>query len=222
MEEHLRPHPASVKVGTNLKIKKKFANRTDAFTYAFNDKSYVDFDIYNILKKPTVDRSGVCKAISTSKKPVVFFLCYDVGDNKYVNLFIRHIVCCVAFPSADKVRILFFDMRDLCDISKKHQEHIEEEIGRKCGKKVVLENASCLSNKCIYLQKFKGDYEVGWCIAWALFFLDKAITSDPTLVHNINNIKHFYKHVYSILSKANSNRPIEEWYVKSYQEVSQN
>jgi hypothetical protein len=222
MEEHLRPHPARVLVKTNLKIKNKFAKRTDAFTYAFNKKSYVDFDIYNILKKPTVDRSHVCEAISTSKKPVVFFLCYDVGENKYVNLFIRHVVCCVAFPHHDNVRILFFDMRNLCDISKKHQEHIEHEISRKCAKKVILENASCLGNECIYLQHFKDKYEIGWCIAWALFFLDKAITQDPTFVEDNRNIKKMYKHIYNILSKANSNRPIEEWYVKSYSEVSQN
>jgi hypothetical protein len=216
MEEHLRPHPAKVKVGTNLKIKNKFANN-DAFTYAFNKKSYVDFDIYNILGNPSVDRSNVCELMNTSSKPVVFFLCYDVGDNKYVNLFIRHIVCCVAFPTKDEVRILFFDMRNLCDISKKHQEHIEKEIEKKCKKKVILENASCFSGECIYLQKFKGDYEVGWCVAWALFFLSKL---DPSLMAK-DHIEKLYKHVYSILSKANSNRPIEEWYVKSYSEVSQ-
>ena len=108
-------------------------------------------------------------------------------------------------------------MRNLCDISKKHQEHIEKEIEKKCKKKVILENASCFSGKCLYLQKFKGDYEVGWCIAWALFFLSKL---DPSLMTK-DHIEKLYKHVYSILSKAKSNRPIEEWYVKSYSEVSQ-
>lgn len=217
MEEHLRPHPAEVKVGTNLKIKNKFAT-SNAFTYAFNNRSYVDFDIYNILGNPSVDRSNVCKMLKTSKKPVVFFLCYDVGDNKYVNLFIRHIVCCVAFPSDQEVRILFFDMRNLCDISKKHQEHIEKEIEKKCGIRVLLENASCFGGKCLYLQKFKGDYEIGWCIAWALFFLSKL---DAEHIKK-DDIQSLYKHVYSILSNAKSNRPIEEWYVKSYSEVSLN
>jgi hypothetical protein len=206
-----------VKVGTNLKIKNKFATN-NAFTYAFNNRSYVDFDIYNILGNPSVDRSNVCKMLKTSKKPVVFFLCYDVGDNKYVNLFIRHIVCCVAFPSDQEVRILFFDMRNLCDISKKHQEHIEKEIEKKCGIRVLLENASCFGGKCLYLQKFKGDYEIGWCIAWALFFLSKL---DAERIKK-DDIQSLYKHVYSILSNAKSNRPIEEWYIKSYSEVSLN
>jgi hypothetical protein len=126
-------------------------------------------------------------------------------------------VCCVALPSRDKVRILFFDMRNLCDISEKHQQHIEKEIEKKCSKKVILENASCFSGKCLYLQKFKDKYEVGWCIAWALFFLSKL---DQDLITK-DNIQKFYKHIYSILSKAKSNRPIEEWYVKSYSEVYQ-
>lgn len=217
MEEHLRPHPAEVKSGTNLKLKLKFANK-DAFTYAFNKRTYVDFDIYNILNKPSVDRSNVCETLHTSNKPVVFFLCYDVGYNKHVDLFIRHIVCCVAFPSKDEVRILFFDMRNLCDISKKHQEHIEKEIERKCRKKVILENASCFGEKCIYLQEFKDKYEVGWCIAWALFFLSKL---DYNRMQK-DDIQQMYEHVYSILSNAKSNRPIEEWYVKSYSEVFQN
>ena len=217
MEEHLRPHPAQVKVGTNVRIKNKFATN-NAFAYAFNNRSYVDFDIYNILGKPSVDRSNVCEMLKTSNKPVVFFLCYDVGDNKYVNLFIRHIVCCVAFPSNDEVRILFFDMRNLCDISKKHQEHIEKEIEKKCGIRVLLENASCFGGKCLYLQKFKGDYEVGWCIAWALFFLSKL--KSGTLSEQKEHTQNLYTYVYSILSNAKSNRPIEEWYIKSYSEVS--
>jgi hypothetical protein len=109
-------------------------------------------------------------------------------------------------------------MRNLCDISKKHQEHIEKEIEKKCGIRVLLENASCFGGKCLYLQKFKGDYEIGWCIAWALFFLSKL---DAERIKK-DDIQSLYKHVYSILSNAKSNRPIEEWYIKSYSEVSLN
>jgi hypothetical protein len=215
MVEHLRPHPASVPVRSNVALKEKFASSNDAFTYAFNKRGYTDFDIYNILKKPTVDRSGVGHAIATSTKPVVFFLCYDVGYSKVLNLFIRHIVCCVA-KGKD---VIFFDMRDLCDIAPEHQRRIEHELERKSGVTgIKLHNASCFGGKCIYLQRFKGEDELGWCIAWALYFL-QWITQHG--VPTESSVKKLYTHINKALIHHKSNHPIEEWYVKSYQSLEQ-
>ena len=217
---HLRPHPAFVKASVNLNIKKTFKQRTDKYTYAFNERTYVDFDIYNILKKPTVDRSGVCAHLKSSSKPVVFFMCYDVGNNTHLRMFIRHVVCCVAFPSEDTVKILFFDMRNLCDISPKHQELIETEISRKCGKTIELINASCLRSECIYLQKFKGDDEVGWCVGWALYFLN-ILTSplfrgkyvaDMTEFQYKLHISKLYEKIHAYMASEKSNHLIEKWY----------
>ncbi len=217
---HLRPHPATVKSSINLKIKKLFASKTDKYTYALNDRTYVDFDIYNIDKKPTIDRSGVCRLIRTSTKPVVFFMCYDVGYNPTLEVFIRHIVCCVAFPG-DTVKILFFDMRDLCDISPKHQELIETEISKKCGKPINLINASCLGSECIYLQKFKGEDEIGWCIAWALYFLNMLTSplfrgkyvADMNEAQYKLHIGKLYAKIHSHMADSKSNHFIEKWYI---------
>ena len=214
--QHLRPHPTTVKAGINLTLKKNSASKLpDKYTYAFNNRGYVDFDIYNILKKPTVDRSGVGLAIRTSTKPVVFFMCYDVGYNSILKLFVRHIVCCVS----ENQKVLFFDMRNLCDISPEHQKVIEREISAKSGTPVELINASCVGKKCTYLQKFKGDDELGWCIAWALFFLETVVTDNGFADLDISQKKKytdkFYRNVYATLSKEKSNRPIEEWYIKS-------
>ena len=220
---HLRPHPASVKSSINLKIKKLFASRTDKYTFALNERTYVDFDIYNIDKKPTIDRSGVCNLIRTSAKPVVFLMCYDVGNNPKLGLFIRHVVCCVAFPG-ETTKILFFDMRDLCDISPKHQEVIETEISRKCKKPVELINASCLGSECIYLQKFKGDNEVGWCVAWALYFMNMLTSplfrgkyvADMNEAQYKLHISNLYTKIYGILSEQKSNHLIEKWYISQF------
>jgi hypothetical protein len=212
---HLRPHPASVPVKANVKLKQDFAKDSSAFTYAFNTRGYTDFDIYNLLGKPSVDRSGVGLAIATSTKPVVFFLCYDVGYDKTLNLFIRHIVCCVA-KGKD---ILFFDMRDLCDIAPEHQKRIERELERKSGiSGLKLHNASCFGDSCIYLQRFKGKDELGWCIAWALYFLQWLTEHGPPTEQSV---KKLYTHLNSILKSRQSNSPIEEWYVKSYQSLEQ-
>lgn len=225
--EHLRPHPAAVNVQTNLKIKKLFASRTDKYTYAFNSRSYVDFDIYNVFKEPTVDRSHVCELISTSDKPVVFFLCYDVGYNTTLKVFIRHIVCCVAFPSTHVVKILFFDMRNLCDISPKHQTLIEDEISSRCKKPVDLINAACISKECVYLQKFKGEHEIGWCVAWALFFLENAISkplfrgkylADMTEEQYVKHIGNMYKKIHTAMKRSKTNHFIERWYVSHFGE----
>lgn len=222
-QEHLRPHPAAVPPTKNLQIKKLFASRTDKYTYAFNSRSYVDFDVYNVSKRPTIDRSGVCKLIATSAKPVVFFMCYDVGDDPVLQAFIRHIVCCVAFPG-ERTKILFFDMRDLYDISPKHQELIETEISRKCGRPVDLINASCLSGKCLYLQSFKSRTEVGWCIAWALYFLNVLTKplfrgkyiADMTEAQYSLHVKNLYTTIYRHLSTEKSNKLIERWYVQIF------
>jgi hypothetical protein len=213
--KHLRPHPADVPVKENLKIKQIFSMNDDAFTYAQNNRGYTDFDVYNILQKPTVDRSNVGHLMRTSTKPVVFFLCYDVGYNKVVNLFIRHIVCCVAHGKD----VLFFDMRNLCDISEKHQKLIEKELEKKSGLEGIrLHNASCFGDECIYLQRFKGEDEVGWCIAWALFFLSWL---NEHGVPTKQSVKHLYMCINKKLEKLKSNYPIEQWYVTTFQALKQ-
>jgi hypothetical protein len=154
-------------------------------------------------------------------------MCYDVGYSSILKLFIRHIVCCVAFPE-DTVKILFFDMRDLCDISPKHQKLMETEISRKCGKPVELINASCLGSECIYLQKFKGDDEVGWCVAWALYFLN-IITAplfrgkylaDMGILQQKLHVHRLYEKIYGMLSEAKSNHMIEKWYISQLSSIS--
>jgi hypothetical protein len=208
--DHLRPHPTEVSAAKIKKLKNALST-SDSFLYVGNSRTYADFEIYNELGHPTIDHSGVGKAIRESAKPVVFFLTYDVGYNNKLKRFIRHIVCCVALHKKD---ILFFDMRDLCDISPKHQKLIEKELGRKSGIQTLkLVNASCFG-ECIYLQRFKGDYEMGWCIAWALFFLEK-LSRMGTVTRA--KVKSLYKKIDGTLEKEKSNRFIEEWFIKSVQ-----
>jgi len=205
-------HPTAVPPKTNQTLKQLFASRTDKYTYAFAPKGYTDFDVYNITGTPTVDRGGVGRALATSDKPVVFFLCYDVGYDPNVDRFIRHIVCCVAFGST----VVFFDMRNLCDISPDHQALLEKELARKSGLPTIkLVNASCLGDSCTYLQRFKSKKEIGWCIAWALFFLN-TITEAPypglSLARFTTATKKLYRSIDATLEKRQSNGFIEEWY----------
>lgn len=218
---HLRPHPTEVSESKNLEIKRAFSKRCPKYTYALNPHSYVDFEIFNIHKHSTIDRSRVGKLLATSKKPVVFFLCYDVGFFPEVDTFIRHVVCCVGFPGG---RVVCFDMRNLADISKHHQKTIEHELSERAGIPIHIVNAACLS-KCTYLQRFKDKYEIGWCIAWALFFLDMAVTSplkngvflaDMTPAEQDRNLDSMYKLVDSMLMETRTNRLIEEWYVQIF------
>ena len=207
--EHLRPHPTKIPIYKTLKMKQHFSSKSNHYTYAFNKKDYVDFNVYNKLKYETEDLSNVGELLRTSIKPVVFFLTYDVGPKK--DTYVRHIVCCVA----NKKEILFFDMRDLSDISPKHQKFIEKELEKASGLEgIKLVNAACLSDHCIYLQRFKGKKEHGWCIAWSLYFLNK-IVHDPIPSQKQAYLKKLYKHINDELEKNESNMFIEEWYVKS-------
>lgn len=214
--EHLRPHPSNVPPHANLKIKNIFASRTPAYHYAFNNNGYTDFDVYNILGTATVDRSNVGLALRTSTKPVVFFLCYDVGQDKKLDMFIRHVVCCVAFGPT----VYFLDMRDLADISPSHKKYIEKELERKSGVSgIQLVNAACFTGQCVYLQRFKDKQEVGWCIAWALYFLD-SITGRYKLAHARDKKKYLsnlYRNINTILSASETNLPIEMWYSATLQ-----
>jgi len=224
---HLRPHPTQVARYKNAFLKHQLAERTSKYTYAFNDTNYCDFNVFNIHKKPSADLSGVGNALRTSKKPVVFFLTYDVGFNRKIGIFIRHIVCCVAYPSARKTPILFFEMRNLRDISPGHQQFIEKEIETLCDvPEVSLINLAC-QDKCIYLQRFKSEYEIGWCVAWSLFFLDfitksheKEYLPDMTMNRQLKLLAELYRDVDKTLGDEESNQPIERWYtnlLKSYQ-----
>jgi hypothetical protein len=206
---HLRPHPTEVDNKIIIALKYNIAKLTNAYTYAFNKKDYADFDTFNITGQPSVDHSNVGDKLRTSKKPVVFFMCYDVGPNKILGEFIRHIVCCIAYPSKKETRILFFDMRNLADISKHHKKFLEKEIEKVCGcapvKLINLGNST-------YLQRFKGENEMGWCIAWSLFFLNATVTQKFDISRE-TELKNFYKLIDSQLKKTNSNALIEEWFL---------
>lgn len=214
----MRPHPTEVPASQQLKLKQFFASRTNSYEYAFNPTDYIDFEIFNITKRRTKDNSHVGKALSASTKPVVFFLTYEVGYDKVLKKFIQHVVCCVAFGK----NILFFDMRDLCDISKRHQQRIESELERASGLfGIHLHNACYTGNEYVYLQRFKPETEVGWCIAWALFFLN-TITTRPLLSRIADRKKYvidLYKSIDTILDHEQSNHPIERWYLKSLESL---
>jgi len=215
--EHLRPHPAYVPVRINIRLKQLFAQRTSRYTYAFNTRTYTDFEIFNITGDATIDHSHVGDALRTSTKPVVFFLCYDVGHDPRLKLFIRHIVCCVAFGR----EILFFDMRNLAGIDPHHQRHIETELERKSGVSGIrLVNAACLTHRCIYLQRYKG-HELGWCVAWAMYFLNQ-ITHRPVSHENaLHYAKTLYKKINDTLTHDRTNMLIEAWYIKWYTRINQ-
>jgi len=205
-------HPSAVPVWKNRMLKHFFANNS-AYTYAFNPTTYMDFDIYNIGGHPSVDRSGVGHAIRTSNKPVVFFLGYDVGPDTYNKLFIRHVVCCIAYGGD----VMFLDMRNLNDISKTLQSMIEKSLSKSAGIPVSIVNAACLSGSCKYLQRFKDRHAVGWCIAWALFFLNNITNAHAPI--DKKYIRNLYASVDKTLDDAHTNTPIEEWYLKFYRSL---
>jgi len=220
--KHLRPHPTQVSTKVNNRLKKKISEQSDKYRYAFNKKDYADFEVFNITGGASVDHSNLKTALSRHDKPVVFFMTYDVGPSKVLKTFIRHIVCCVAFPSSKETRILFFDMRDLADISPHHKKFIEKEIERLCDcAPVRLVNLG----KNTYLQRFKGDTEMGWCIGWALFFLNTAIArplvddqylADLTPHKQESELKKLYKVIDDQLKSEKSNHLIEKWYLNAY------
>ena len=167
--EHLRPHPTEVSEEKNIQKKFDFKRRTHKYLFAFDPDDYCDFEIFNITGEKTRVYPGTCAALRYSEIPVIFFISYDVGNNETLGVFVRHVVCCLAMHK----KIYFFDMRNLSDISKDMKSLIEKEIKKFCGVHYELVNLSCnQTTSCRYLQRYKGDTEMGWCIGWALMFLD--------------------------------------------------
>lgn len=213
--DHLRPHPTEVSEIENIRKKFEFKKRTDKYLFAFDATNYCDIEIFNVTGQKTTAYSGLCNALKYSEIPVVFFLCYDVGPNETLGVFVRHVVCCLA---KDKY-IYFFDMRNLSEISKKMTQIIEKEINKICGVRYTLVNLSCNhSNHCRYLQRFKGDSEMGWCIGWALLFLDY-LTKNPQLIEKSDKElrKDFgilYNYIDDKLSRHKSNQFIEVYYIQ--------
>lgn len=213
--EHLRPHPTEISEIKNIRKKFEFKARTDKYLFAFDPDNYCDVEVFNITGQKTKVYPGLCNALKYSQIPVVFFLCYDVGPNEILGVFIRHVVCCLA---KDK-RIYFFDMRNLSEISKNMKNKLETEINKICGIHYELVNLSCNhSRQCRYLQRFKGDAEMGWCIGWALLFLDY-LTSHTDIVKKTDKEirKEFgilYDFIDDKLASKQSNHFIEMYYIR--------
>jgi hypothetical protein len=215
--EHLRPHPTQVSESENIARKFTFKQRTDKYLFAFDPTNYCDVEIFNIQKHKTKMYKGVQYALKYSEIPVVFFLCYDVGYREYTELgrvFVRHVVCCFAKDNY----IYFFDMRNLSEISKGMKEILENEINTICNTKYKLVNLSCNhTTHCRYLQRYKGKDEMGWCIAWAMYFLDY-LTDHPELGNKKDRelreiFNEFYVYTDSELSSKKSNHFIERYYI---------
>ena len=215
--QHLRPHPTEVAEKKN--IAKKFElRRSDAFHYAFNPHDYVDADFFNYNGTPPKLYAGLRYALRYVQKPVIFFTGYDVGPNDILNAFVRHVVCSLAVREGDHINIYFFDMRNLRDISPSMQSSMEAEFSKHAGVPVHLVNSACVDrSKCVYLQRFKGDTEFGWCIGWALFFLEY-LTGTPSFLQKSpldkkKAIAELYTKLDRRLSGQRSNLFIEEYYI---------
>lgn len=226
-------HPTQQDERVNMRLKNEIAKRVEGnYVFAFDKHDYCDFEVFNILKDPTRASREFIRGFQTlyhePHKPVVFFLCYDVGYKKELeNQFIRHVVCCVATRNGgDTIHVLMFDMRNLREISNDLREHIEKELGRvtqkPAGLRLHITNVACVDRKkCVYLQRFKGLHEMGWCIAWASFFLDAAIARpvwkgkyayELTYDEQKEAFADIYRLVDAELRRTQSNEFIEDWY----------
>ena len=218
MAEHLRPHPTEVDEKRNIAKKMGMRHKTDAFFYAFDPANYCDIEIFNKTKEPTYIYRGLSAALRYSDLPVLFFTCYDVGPNETLGVFVRHVVCTMVQGDS----IYFFDMRNLRQISERMQAHLEDEFSRIAGRKLHLINLACAEQrKCLYLQRYKGDTEMGWCIGWALMFLDH-LTDHPQFatMSKQSKTKHaadLYRHIDKQLSSRKSNAFIEKYYIRLLQ-----
>ena len=218
MAEHLRPHPTEVDEKRNIAKKMGMRHKTPAFFYAFDPSNYCDIEIFNKTKEPTYIYRGLSAALRYSDLPVLFFTCYDVGPNETLGVFVRHVVCTMVQGDS----IYFFDMRNLRQISERLQSHLEEEFSRIAGRKLHLINLACAEQrKCLYLQRYKGETEMGWCIGWALMFLDH-LTDNPEFASMTkqSKTKHaadLYRHIDKQLSTHKSNKFIEKYYIRLLQ-----
>lgn len=215
--DHLRPHPTQLAERTNI-VKKFQLARSDEYHYAFNPHDYGDIDFSNYLHQPTKIYRGLHYALQYVQKPIFFFTLYDVGPDDKLEVFVRHVVCSLAVHEGTHLSIYFFDMRNLRDISPSMQKHMESEFSKYAGIPVRIINSACVDrSKCVYLQRFKGETEMGWCIAWALFFLDH-MTKTPGFIRESPSdrkkaVAELYTKVNKNLSDARSNHFIEKYYM---------
>lgn len=220
-------HPTELDEQDSVRRKHARAARCGhRYTFAFSRSNYCDIEIYNITGKPTTTakgfREGMATLASPDAKPVVFFLGYDVGFKEGPARFVRHVVCCIANRTPSRVEVLGFDMRNLREISNTLREHLESEFRRFVPVPVVYTNIACVQRtSCVYLQRYKKHTDIGWCIAWALFFLDAALCS-PVEGHlyasdlSVSKQKHAFAEIYRLvdreLSRRKSNGFIEDWF----------
>jgi hypothetical protein len=207
-------HPTKVDEQENIRKKFKLKQRTDKYLFAFDPANYCDIEIFNITREKTTIYPGLCAALQYSEIPVVFNLSYDVGYKETIDVFVRHVVCCLAVGTD----IYFFDMRNLREISNETKVVLEREIENACHKKFTLINISCLERStCLRLQRYLAPTDIGWCIAWALLFMDY-LSSHPEITEMTSKEKTkkfaaFYRHLDAQLKKHH-NAFIEDYYQK--------
>jgi hypothetical protein len=217
--EHLRPHPTDVREKTNTAIKFKFRKRTDAYHYPFSLRNYCDVEFHNVTEEPTTAYIGLKAALEFVRKPTIFFICYDVGYNKILQTFVRHVVCSLAVREGEGITVYMFDMRNFRDISAHFQADMEKTFTEYAKVPVKIVNAACLYHeKCVYLQRFKGDHEMGWCIGWALLFMDYLTTNPDIADKSPEGKKKAFAKLYTQLDKhlsgPRSNHFIEAYYMR--------
>jgi hypothetical protein len=218
-QEHLRPHPTDIREKQNTSIKFGFRKRTSEYHYPFDTRNYCDIEFHNITGEPTTVYVGLKAALQFVTKPSIFFICYDVGFNRILDAFVRHVVCSLAVPEGDGLTVYMFDMRNFRDISTHFQADMEKTLSGFAKRPVKIVNAACLyNNRCVYLQRYKGDHEMGWCIGWALLFLDY-LTMNPDIAEKTpEGKKREFAKLYTELDKhlagPRSNHFIEAYYMR--------
>jgi hypothetical protein len=220
-EEHMRPHPTDVREKQNTGIKFGFRKRTEAYHYPFAIRDYCDIEFHNVTGEATTAYIGLKAALEFVQKPSIFFICYDVGYNRILETFVRHVVCSLAVREGEGngLTVYMFDMRNFRDISAHFQADMEKIFTEYAKVPVKIVNAACLYHeKCVYLQRFKGDHEMGWCIGWALLFLDYLTTNPEIAEKSPEGKKKAFAKLYAQLDKhlagPRSNHFIEAYYTR--------
>ena len=217
MSAHLRPHPTEIPERQNIAKKFEIAGASDDYLFAFSSSDYCDFNIRNKETGAVSVFPGLRAAMRYSEIPVIFFTCYDVGPSETLGVFVRHVVFCVADRAQSAV--FFFDMRNLRQISAAMKTTLEREFSKLAGKPMELINSACLERKkCVYLQRFKGENEMGWCIGWALFFLDHIVKTrgfaSMAKEKKKKHIAELYRDIDHRLAGPKSNHFIEAYYIE--------
>jgi hypothetical protein len=179
----------------------------------------LDIVVYVAVANQIQGYIGLKAALQFVQKPMIFFICYDVGYNKILQTFVRHVVCSLAVREGEGMTVYMFDMRNFRDISAHFQADMEKTFTEYAKVPVKIVNAACLYHeKCVYLQRFKGDHEMGWCIGWALLFLDYLTTNPEIAEKTPEGKKKAFAKLYTQLDKhlsgPRSNHFIEAYYMR--------